>query len=116
MAGDQNPSSFTGAELPPQKPLASKDAKKKKDEKKDEDLVCALRWVSIFSTLLVKFEFDLSDKKLSNIMVDSFMQSEEDLALKQQLELYLERVQDTDPGVQKLALESMRYILSSYRV
>ncbi|XP_078438316.1 26S proteasome non-ATPase regulatory subunit 2 homolog A-like [Wolffia australiana] len=34
--------------------------------------------------------------------------SEEDLALKQQLELYVERVQDSDPGVQKLALESMR--------
>ncbi|KAM0935489.1 putative armadillo-like helical, 26S proteasome non-ATPase regulatory subunit RPN1 [Dioscorea sansibarensis] len=34
--------------------------------------------------------------------------SEEDLALKQQLELYVERVQDSDPGVQKFALESMR--------
>ncbi|KAK2663183.1 hypothetical protein Ddye_001757 [Dipteronia dyeriana] len=34
--------------------------------------------------------------------------SEEDLALKQQLELYVERVQDTDPGLQKAALESMR--------
>ncbi|KAI3986286.1 hypothetical protein MKX01_028567 [Papaver californicum] len=34
--------------------------------------------------------------------------SDEDLALKQQLELYVERVQDTLPGVQKLALESMR--------
>lgn len=34
--------------------------------------------------------------------------SEEDLALKQQLELYVERAQDSDPGVQKLALESMR--------
>eukprot|EP00268_Persea_americana_P057674 TRINITY_DN691_c0_g1_i1.p1 TRINITY_DN691_c0_g1~~TRINITY_DN691_c0_g1_i1.p1 ORF type:complete len:893 (-),score=184.61 TRINITY_DN691_c0_g1_i1:411-3089(-) len=34
--------------------------------------------------------------------------SEEDLAIKQQLELYVERVQDLDPGVQKLALESMR--------
>ncbi|KAE9457681.1 hypothetical protein C3L33_10407, partial [Rhododendron williamsianum] len=38
--------------------------------------------------------------------------SEEDLALKQQLELYVERVQDTDPGLQKVALESMRYLLS----
>lgn len=36
------------------------------------------------------------------------MQSEEDLELKNQLELYVERVQDTDPGVQKNALESMR--------
>lgn len=36
------------------------------------------------------------------------LQSEEDLAIKQQLELYVERVQDLDPGVQKLALESMR--------
>ncbi|KAM1060857.1 hypothetical protein ACFX2J_025179 [Malus domestica] len=34
--------------------------------------------------------------------------SEEDLELKNQLELYVERVQDTDPGVQKNALESMR--------
>ncbi|GMJ09888.1 26S PROTEASOME REGULATORY SUBUNIT S2 1A, 26S proteasome regulatory subunit S2 1A [Hibiscus trionum] len=35
--------------------------------------------------------------------------SEEDLALKQQLELYVERVQDSDPGLQKVALESMRH-------
>ncbi|OWM78671.1 26S proteasome non-ATPase regulatory subunit 2 homolog A [Punica granatum] len=35
--------------------------------------------------------------------------SEEDLALKQQLELYVERVQDPDPGLQKAALESMRH-------
>ncbi|KAL0001994.1 hypothetical protein SO802_015775 [Lithocarpus litseifolius] len=34
--------------------------------------------------------------------------SEEDLALKQQLELYVERVQDADPNLQKVALESMR--------
>ncbi|KAM7492213.1 hypothetical protein LguiA_035134 [Lonicera macranthoides] len=34
--------------------------------------------------------------------------SEEDLALKQKLELYVERVQDSDPGLQKFALESMR--------
>ncbi|XP_073101582.1 26S proteasome non-ATPase regulatory subunit 2 homolog A [Elaeis guineensis] len=34
--------------------------------------------------------------------------SDEDLALKQQLELYVERVQDADPAVQKFALESMR--------
>uniref|UniRef100_A0A0E0G163 26S proteasome non-ATPase regulatory subunit 2 homolog n=1 Tax=Oryza nivara TaxID=4536 RepID=A0A0E0G163_ORYNI len=34
--------------------------------------------------------------------------SEEDLALKEQLELYVVRAQDADPGVQKLALESMR--------
>lgn len=34
--------------------------------------------------------------------------SDEDLALKQQLELYVERVQDADPGLQKVALESMR--------
>lgn len=39
------------------------------------------------------------------------MQSEEDLALKQQLELYVERVQDTDPGLQRVALESMRYLI-----
>ncbi|KAK6777192.1 hypothetical protein RDI58_023909 [Solanum bulbocastanum] len=34
--------------------------------------------------------------------------SEEDLALKQQLELYVERIQDADPGLQKVALEGMR--------
>ncbi|KAI3845032.1 hypothetical protein MKW92_021129 [Papaver armeniacum] len=34
--------------------------------------------------------------------------SDEDLALKQQLELCVERAQDVEPGVQKLALESMR--------
>lgn len=34
--------------------------------------------------------------------------SEEDLALKQRLELYVERAQDSDPGLQKAALESMR--------
>lgn len=54
MAADQNPSSSSGTKHPPQKLLASKDAKKKKNEKKDEDLVCALRSISIFSTLLVK--------------------------------------------------------------
>lgn len=42
-----------------------------------------------------------------------FVQSDEDLALKQQLELYVERVQDADPGVQKLALESMRFVMGS---
>ncbi|KAK9167763.1 hypothetical protein Scep_002954 [Stephania cephalantha] len=39
--------------------------------------------------------------------------SDEDLALKQQLELYVERVQDSEPGVQKLALESMRQEIRS---
>jgi 26S proteasome regulatory subunit N1 len=34
--------------------------------------------------------------------------SEEDQALKQQLELYVERVQDVDPAIQKVALEAMR--------
>jgi len=36
------------------------------------------------------------------------VQSDEDLALKQQLDLYVERVQDADAGLQKVALESMR--------
>ncbi len=39
------------------------------------------------------------------------LQSEEDLALKQQLELYVERVQDGDPAIQKMALEAMRYAI-----
>lgn len=34
--------------------------------------------------------------------------SEEDAALKEQLELLVERVQDTDAGVQKLALDTVR--------
>lgn len=34
--------------------------------------------------------------------------SDEDLALKEQLELYVERVQDIEPGVRQLALDSMR--------
>ena len=38
----------------------------------------------------------------------AWLQSEEDQALKEQLELYVVRAQDPDPGVQKLALESMR--------
>lgn len=38
---------------------------------------------------------------------------EEDLALKEQLELYVLRAQDADPGVQKLALESMRQEIRS---
>lgn len=37
------------------------------------------------------------------------MQSEEDLALKQQLELYVERAQDPEEGLQRAALEAMRY-------
>ncbi|RZB75106.1 hypothetical protein D0Y65_033833, partial [Glycine soja] len=34
--------------------------------------------------------------------------SNKDLALKQQVELYVKRVQDPDHGLQKVALESMR--------
>lgn len=37
------------------------------------------------------------------------LQSEEDLALKQQLELYVERTQDSEEGIQRAALEAMRY-------
>ncbi|KAJ1277386.1 hypothetical protein BS78_04G000300 [Paspalum vaginatum] len=39
--------------------------------------------------------------------------SEEDLALKEQLELYVVRAQDADPGVHKHALESMRQEICS---
>lgn len=39
--------------------------------------------------------------------------SEEDLALKQSLELMVERVQDSEAGVQKLALETMRQEIRS---
>ncbi|CAL1394127.1 unnamed protein product [Linum trigynum] len=47
------------------------------------------------------------DPKKKDEMKDDDL-SDEDLALKQQLELYVERVQDADPGLQKVALESMR--------
>lgn len=59
MAADQTPSSSSGPEQPPQKPLSSKDAKKKKEEKKDEDLVCELCSISIFSKLFVKIRVRL---------------------------------------------------------
>jgi 26S proteasome regulatory subunit N1 len=36
------------------------------------------------------------------------MQSDEDVALKQQLDLYVERVQDSNQELQKLALDNMR--------
>ncbi|XP_069146744.1 26S proteasome non-ATPase regulatory subunit 2 homolog A isoform X1 [Solanum lycopersicum] len=42
-----------------------------------------------------------NDKKCEHL-------SEEDLALKQQLEQCVKRIQDADPGLQKVALESMR--------
>lgn len=50
------------------------------------------------------------ESKLTSILLGNVFlaQSDEDLALKQQLELYVERVQDPDPGLQKVALESMR--------
>lgn len=49
--------------------------------------------------------------KLISILVTNefFLQSEEDLALKQQLELYVERAQDAEEGIQRAALEAMRY-------
>ncbi|KAI4333922.1 hypothetical protein L6164_018673 [Bauhinia variegata] len=48
------------------------------------------------------------DEALSKKKVENEDLSDEDLALKQQLELYVERVQDSDPGLQRVALESMR--------
>ncbi|AES89702.1 putative 26S proteasome regulatory complex, non-ATPase subcomplex, Rpn1 subunit [Medicago truncatula] len=48
------------------------------------------------------------DEAAAKKKIESEDLSDEDLALKQQLELYVERVQDTDPGLQKVALESMR--------
>jgi hypothetical protein len=36
------------------------------------------------------------------------LQSEEDAALKENLELMVERLQDKEAGVQKLALEQLR--------
>lgn len=52
-------------------------------------------------------KFPAKDPKKKDDKKDEDL-SEEDLALKQQLELYVERVQDPDPGLQKVALESMR--------
>ncbi|KAK2444962.1 H/ACA ribonucleoprotein complex non-core subunit NAF1 [Trifolium repens] len=48
------------------------------------------------------------DEAAAKKKIESEDLSDEDLALKQQLELYVERVQDSDPGLQKVALESMR--------
>ncbi|XP_045820382.1 26S proteasome non-ATPase regulatory subunit 2 homolog A isoform X2 [Trifolium pratense] len=48
------------------------------------------------------------DEAAAKKKIESEDLSDEDLALKQQLELYVERVQDSDPGLQKIALESMR--------
>ncbi|XP_019413576.1 PREDICTED: 26S proteasome non-ATPase regulatory subunit 2 homolog A-like [Lupinus angustifolius] len=50
----------------------------------------------------------VKDDAVTKKKVESEDLSDEDLALKQQLELYVERVQDSDPGLQKVALESMR--------
>ncbi|GFS30594.1 26S proteasome regulatory subunit S2 1A [Actinidia rufa] len=55
----------------------------------------------------VSVKFPSKDPKKNDEKKDEDL-SEEDLALKQQLELYVERVQDPDPGLQKVALESMR--------
>ncbi|EFH51764.1 predicted protein [Arabidopsis lyrata subsp. lyrata] len=49
---------------------------------------------------------------------EASLKSEEDLELKQNLELYVERVQDPNPELQKAALESMReldYVYSDYQ-
>ncbi|GAU39669.1 hypothetical protein TSUD_60360 [Trifolium subterraneum] len=48
------------------------------------------------------------DEAAAKKKIESEDLSDEDLALKQQLELYVERVQDSEPGLQKAALESMR--------
>ncbi|CAK8577046.1 unnamed protein product [Lathyrus sativus] len=48
------------------------------------------------------------DEAAAKKKIESEDLSDEDLALKQQLELYVERVQDSEPGLQKVALESMR--------
>ncbi|KAH9791150.1 26S proteasome non-ATPase regulatory subunit 2 [Citrus sinensis] len=83
MAPDPNSASGSGTKDEASVKVPAKDPKKK-DDKKDEDLVGFFLFCSLFG------------------------HSEEDLALKQQLELYVERVQDPDPGLQKVALESMR--------
>ncbi|KAL1325250.1 hypothetical protein HN51_035328 [Arachis hypogaea] len=49
-----------------------------------------------------------NDEVVNKKKVENEDLSDEDLALKQQLELYVERVQDSDPALQKVALESMR--------
>ncbi|GMP54654.1 hypothetical protein CsSME_00019744 [Camellia sinensis var. sinensis] len=45
--------------------------------------------------------------KKTNEMKDEDL-SEDDLALKKQLELYVERTQDSDTALQEAALQSMR--------
>ncbi|KAL5055026.1 hypothetical protein RYX36_035708 [Vicia faba] len=49
------------------------------------------------------------DEAAAKKKIESEDLSDEDLALKQQLELYVERVQDSEPGLQKVALESMSF-------
>ena len=112
MAPDpqQNGSVEKNTQLPPNK----ENKKSKKDEKKDEDLVSEYSYYSkIWSIASFPFPCILSPYVFLLLLIwkwtNDILQSEEDLALKQQLELYVERVQDVEPGVQKLALESMRY-------
>ncbi|KAK8714824.1 hypothetical protein V6N13_042171 [Hibiscus sabdariffa] len=78
---------------------------KKKYEKKEADLVSRRSEI--------KFQLSVSVLSFFSIAhVDSIVflhtQSEEDLDLKKQLELYVERIQDPNPELQRAALESMR--------
>ncbi|KAG0487907.1 hypothetical protein HPP92_006718 [Vanilla planifolia] len=91
MAADQNPSGSTAPEEASKQP--SKELKKKEGREEGRGSGDHLSYpLRIHEIYLFRFR----------------VQSDEDLALKQQLELYVERVQDADPGIQKFALESMR--------
>ena len=44
------------------------------------------------------------------LVLKSYRQSEEDIAKKEELDMLVERVQDADAGIQKLALSTMRFL------
>jgi 26S proteasome regulatory subunit N1 len=96
-----NPAAPSEHSQPP--PPAAVKGKEKLKKKEADDLVCPLTKGS-----LIFFNFFFASIR-SHVSACSVAQSEEDLLLKEQLELYVLRAQDSDPGVQKLALESMRY-------
>lgn len=61
------------------------------------------------SGLLLYSTQPVSASFCTNLLIGApFLQSEEDAALKENLELMVERLQDKEAGVQKLALEQLR--------
>lgn len=109
MAPDPNRAAAGGASSSG----AAKDDAVAKKKVENEDLVSLKAWAQIFVRFVAQIlGFKISRKLYGEknwfFILGKFVQSDEDLALKQQLELYVERVQDPDPALQKVALESMR--------